>query len=236
MKLIITGGTGYIAKEVIRRSLSQAEITSVVAVARKPVPVPDGLETGADPSKLKSVTVQDYTEYSDEVKKEFAGADACIWTVALTPTKSRLYAMEDVKRICLTSTLAGFRAMLDAGVAKPFRFMYLSGATVDRDLTKKSRYNVEYMHTRAETENQLVALGAASDGVEVSCARPGLVTRPGVTLMGAVSFGIRVAYGVPGIYLSDLAAVLLDQVVNGFEKDPLTPVDLGRLAEKLQSR
>lgn len=79
MKLIITGATGFVGKEVIRQSLSRKEITSVIAVARKPVPVPDGLPDGADASKLHSVTISDYMEYSEEVKKEFAGADACIW-------------------------------------------------------------------------------------------------------------------------------------------------------------
>ncbi len=83
MKLIITGATGYVGKEVVRQSLGRPEITSVVAVARKPVPVPDNLPAGADASKLRSVVVADYTEYPDDVRKEFAGADACIWCVSL---------------------------------------------------------------------------------------------------------------------------------------------------------
>ena len=79
MKLIVTGATGFVGKEVIRQSLGRKEITSVVAVARKPVPVPGDLPDGADVSKLHSVVISDYMEYSDEVKKEFAGANACIW-------------------------------------------------------------------------------------------------------------------------------------------------------------
>lgn len=79
MKLIITGATGFVGKELLRQSLGRKEITSVVAVARNPVPVPDNLPDGADASKLHSVTLSDYAEYPDAVKKEFAGADACIW-------------------------------------------------------------------------------------------------------------------------------------------------------------
>lgn len=79
MKLIITGATGFVGKELLRQSLGRQEITSVVAVARSPVPVPDNLPEGADASKLHSVTISDYAEYPDTVKREFAGADACIW-------------------------------------------------------------------------------------------------------------------------------------------------------------
>jgi hypothetical protein len=50
------------------------EITTVIAVARKAVQA-----DGIDSSKLKSVIIDDYGEYSDEVKAEFVGADACIW-------------------------------------------------------------------------------------------------------------------------------------------------------------
>lgn len=74
MKLIVAGGTGLVATEVIRQSLQMREITSVIALARKPVQI-DGIES----SKLKSVIISDYGEYPDHVKAEFAGADACIW-------------------------------------------------------------------------------------------------------------------------------------------------------------
>lgn len=79
MKLIVTGATGYVAREVIRQSLGRKEISSVIALARKPVPVPEGLANSADAAKLRSVGIQDYEQYPDAVKKEFSGAGACIW-------------------------------------------------------------------------------------------------------------------------------------------------------------
>jgi putative NADH-flavin reductase len=75
MKLIVTGATGLVGSEIIKQSLLLKEITSVVAVARQPIT----LDQGVDASKLKSVVVKDYSEYSDSVKDEFAEADACIW-------------------------------------------------------------------------------------------------------------------------------------------------------------
>jgi hypothetical protein len=85
MKLIVAGGTGLVATEVIRQSLQMREITLVIALARKPVQV-DGIES----SKLKSVIISDYGEYPDHVKAEFAGADACIWYELVAYRKNML--------------------------------------------------------------------------------------------------------------------------------------------------
>jgi N-acetyl-gamma-glutamylphosphate reductase len=79
MKLIVAGATGLLGTEIIRQSLQIPEITQVIALARKPIQTDGSL----DSSKLKSVIIQDYGEYSDEVKSEFDGADACIWCVAI---------------------------------------------------------------------------------------------------------------------------------------------------------
>lgn len=144
MKLIVAGATGYVATELIRQSLRRPEVTSVVALARQTTAVPANLDPGADASKLKSVVVQDYCTYPDDVKKELAGADACIWTVAITPSKSTNYPFEEVKRICQTGTLAGLRAIHEAGSRKPFRFLYMSGIAAERDQTKTPKFKPEY--------------------------------------------------------------------------------------------
>ena len=79
MKLIIAGATGFVATELVRQSLAIPKITSVIALARRPVSAPSNLSPGADVTKLHSVTVKNYDSYPDDVKKHFAGADACIW-------------------------------------------------------------------------------------------------------------------------------------------------------------
>ncbi len=80
MKLIIAGATGFIGSEVIRLSLQRPDITKVIALSRTPL-APLQPEDGADTSKLRNVIVKDYGDYLDSVKREFAGADACIWSV-----------------------------------------------------------------------------------------------------------------------------------------------------------
>lgn len=79
MKLIVAGASGFVATEIIRQSLSISKITSVIALARRPVSAPSNLGQGADPSKLHSVALDNYGSYPDDVKKQLAGADACIW-------------------------------------------------------------------------------------------------------------------------------------------------------------
>lgn len=75
MKLIISGGTGYVATEVIRQSLALKSITSLIVLSRRSVTLP----RSENASKVKNVIVKDYDDYPDDVKSQLSGADACIW-------------------------------------------------------------------------------------------------------------------------------------------------------------
>lgn len=77
MKLVVPGATGFLATEVIRQGLNRPEVTSLVAVSRKPIKTPHVDAVSA--AKLRQVIIEDYAEYPDDVKKELAGANACIW-------------------------------------------------------------------------------------------------------------------------------------------------------------
>jgi hypothetical protein len=54
--------------------------------------------------------------------------------------------------------------------------------------------------------------------------KPGLIDAPGAEK--------REVPGVPHIELSDIAAAMLDQVVDGFEKDTLSNDDLVRIGQR----
>lgn len=55
-----------------------------------------------------------------------------------------MYGFEEVRRVCQTCALAGLGAMWEAGPAKPFRFVYMSGMNAERDQTKKPALMPEY--------------------------------------------------------------------------------------------
>jgi putative NADH-flavin reductase len=84
MKLVVAGATGFVGGEVLRLALRNKSITSVVALARKEVPVPKHAGSEADISKLKSVLLEDWEgPYPDLVIEQLKGADACVWSVLL---------------------------------------------------------------------------------------------------------------------------------------------------------
>lgn len=89
MKLVVAGSTGFVATEVIRQALSIPAITSAVALGRRDVPAPENSGPATDGAKLKSVVCENWEEYSDSVKQELAGADACIWWVAAAVASHR---------------------------------------------------------------------------------------------------------------------------------------------------
>jgi hypothetical protein len=86
MKLILSGSTGHVGTEVIRQSLLNPKVTSLIALTRRPIDVSAiaaslGGGTNVNEDKVKSVILQDFMNYPDDVKKELADADACIWYV-----------------------------------------------------------------------------------------------------------------------------------------------------------
>lgn len=65
-------------------------------------------------------------------------------TVAITPMRSRSLPWDEVKKVCQTNTMAGMEAIHGAGINKPFRFLYMSGAAAPRDQTQKPRFMADY--------------------------------------------------------------------------------------------
>ncbi|KAF2498210.1 hypothetical protein BU16DRAFT_579387 [Lophium mytilinum] len=232
MKLLVTGATGLVGTEVIRQALGISSITSVVALARREVKVPEQVASNADTTKLKTVIVEDWEKYTPEVKEAIKGADACLWLLAITPAKSKTYTFEEVRKVCSGYTVAGIREM--SSVAnKPFRFIYTSGAMTERDQTKKLMLLGEYRLMRGEVENQILAFASQSSGaVEAQVTKPGGIDGPGRALIVSAIAVASAALGVmPKVHVSEVAAAMLQQAEKGLEKDTLENADLVRLGQ-----
>ncbi|KAF2442989.1 hypothetical protein P171DRAFT_416292 [Karstenula rhodostoma CBS 690.94] len=226
MKLIIVGATGFVGTEILRQSLLRKDITSVVAVTRR------ALAPSASSPKLQNVVVKDYDQYNDEAKTAFKNANGCIWTIAITPSKSSNYAWEEVVRVCQTSTLVGLRAMHEAGLGKPFRFIYMSGIAAERDQSKTPSFKPKYSSMRGDTESQILAL-AKEKGFEAMAAKPGLITDGGLAKRAFAS-ALYYTMSVPSVKVEQCAAAMLEQIVSGIEKEPLLNDDLVEIAERME--
>ncbi|KAF5622325.1 hypothetical protein F52700_10588 [Fusarium sp. NRRL 52700] len=230
-ELIIVGATGYVGSGVLRQALTFSDVTSVIAVTRRP------LEQTA--AKLQNVVVPDYGTYSAAAKEAFAGAGACIWTVGVTPRHAFRMDPEEVRKVCQDYTMAGLEAMRSSGVVRPFRVAYLSGVAVSRDANQSLWIAPKYRRIRTIVENQVVAFAKDSDGaVEAVIAKPGFIPAQRgilVTAQTAISRSLGISTA-EAVVLDDLAIALIDQVVHGIEKDPLWPADLNRLAQKVKDK
>ncbi|TGO50197.1 hypothetical protein BCON_0189g00210 [Botryotinia convoluta] len=199
MKLIIAGSTGFVATERIKQALSSPDVTAIIAFPRP-------------------VICDDFSNYSESVKKELEGADACIWLIAITPSKMKDSTLDEARKICVEYTVTGLESITQLPREKgsrPFRFIY------------------------GEAESRVIDFAQASNGtVEACIAKPGLIDGPDRRqgLVGSVLLTLgRSLIGLPKVDVNRIAATLLEQAVKGIEKETLSNEDLVRIGDKVLS-
>ncbi|KAL6715874.1 hypothetical protein ACLMJK_006835 [Lecanora helva] len=239
MKLIIAGASGSVATELIRQSLNIPAVTSIIALSRKPITSPPKLDYNVNASKFQNVVLQNYDTYPEDVRAKLAGADACIWTVAITPSKSRGIPPDEVRRVCYDYTIAGLQAIFKAqgegsrSNSSPFRFLYMSGAASERDQSKTPPMMAEYCLMRGEVENEVLAFAHEHKGALEACvAKPGIIVQPGEALKNAAMTAAKYTVGVPSLRVAECAAAMLHEVIHGFTKEPLVNEDLVRIGQQ----
>lgn len=66
----------------------------------------------------------------------------------MTPFRTGRFDFAEVKRVCQDCTIAGFKAMYESGLARPFRFLYFSAEGTPRDPTNKPVFMGDYQIMR----------------------------------------------------------------------------------------
>ncbi|KAJ6093073.1 hypothetical protein N7486_008362 [Penicillium sp. IBT 16267x] len=230
MKLIVAGATGLVGSEIIRQALQNNNVTEVIALARKPITIDD-----SNASKLKSVVIRDYAEYPDEVRAKLAGADACIWTVAVTPFRAGSFDFAEVKRVCQDCTLAGFKAIYESGPARPLRFLYFSAEGTPQDASQRPFFLGDYQVMRCETENMVRKFPTLYEGTQICIAHPGVVTNSTTWSRTVLASMFRVVNlftrALPNVSRDELAAAVLNQAIYGFDKETMSNDDLVRIGQ-----
>jgi len=74
MKVLVTGGTGTIGKRALLHVLLRPEVTSVVAISRRPLAT-----DVSNHSKLKVIILKDFNDWPQDILEEIKDADAMIW-------------------------------------------------------------------------------------------------------------------------------------------------------------
>ncbi|KAI1457874.1 hypothetical protein F4805DRAFT_158284 [Annulohypoxylon moriforme] len=240
MKLIVAGSTGFVGTEIIRQALSHSGVTSLIALGRREISVPENVGPHADVTKLKSVVCDNFENYAESVKQELAGADACIWTIAVTPAQLRTMGWDLACKICRDYAIKGIETITQLprgdGDNKPFRWVYISGSSSVRDPADKPWVLGDYCVMRGEVESKVLTYAQESRGMVEACvAKPGMIDAPGKStmVMNAVKTVGRSLIGLPKVDVSEISATLLDQVINGFEKDTLQNEDLVRIGQEI---
>ena len=74
MKVIVTGATGLVGREIVQQCLADPRITKVVILTRRAV----SMDIESHP-KADVVMRQDFSRYSDDLLSRLEGSSACLW-------------------------------------------------------------------------------------------------------------------------------------------------------------
>ncbi|KAL4971680.1 hypothetical protein BDW66DRAFT_145653 [Aspergillus desertorum] len=214
MKVIIAGATGFVGQEVLSQCLAHPSITSIVALCRRELP------TTYPKLHVHCMKDEDFLAYSDpQLSASLRGADACIWTLGVTP--SRASDEQAFRRVTLEYTSQAAKAFNNAFTASneggkeasagpKFRFVYVSGGMAERDQSKPLWFNASYRRVRGQAENILLEHAAAH-----STTFESYIMRPGMVLTRQGTFVDRIRGLAPSVRVDVLARAAVDVAVQG---------------------
>jgi uncharacterized protein YbjT (DUF2867 family) len=118
MKLLITGGTGMVGSELLRQAMIDNDITSIIALSRKPLDIQH--------PKMKTVIHRDFLDYSS-LSNLFADCDVCAWCLGVSQLQ---VSKEEYVTITYDYTMTAAKAMLAAN--PKIWFVFVSGEGADQ--------------------------------------------------------------------------------------------------------
>ncbi|RVD80178.1 uncharacterized protein DFL_008083 [Arthrobotrys flagrans] len=217
MKVIVTGGTGFLGTEILRQCVANPRITSIIALARRDL----APEWQAE-KKITTLKVTDFGTYSPEDLKVLEGAEGCFWALGTTPDRGRHMTNEELKTVNEDWPTNAAKAwsqwpLPDGDV---FRFVFTSGSLVPdpANLDQKLWFGESMRKGRAYTEQNLLELAKAGK-LDAYITKPGFITT-GEPLLW------KLAFGKGYVSKEAVTACYLDLLFNGNEKKVLWNPDL----------
>ncbi|MCJ1462818.1 hypothetical protein MMC07_001421 [Pseudocyphellaria aurata] len=201
MKVILSGPTGFIGREVLEQCLQNSAITFIVALSRREIPV--------NSPKLRVIIIKDFLSYPDSILHDTKDVGACIWSLG----RAQMPDNDTARKISIEYTLAAAKAFTPASsTEKKFRFVYLSGAASERDQTKPLWFMQEYRRIRGQVENELIAYAQKHQDTFETC-----IMRPSFVLAKKTNLKELIKSLVPSVRVDVLAAAMIDVALNGIQ-------------------
>jgi len=175
MRVLLTGGTGFVGSEVLTQLLAAEAVTCVTCLTRRPIAIAH--------RKLVSIEVDDFTRYDPALLAQLSDHVGCIW--ALGGKASDFPDPITYERVTHGFALALASALLPH-LAADFSFCYVSGMGADRDEQSRVRWQKMTRHLKGRTERDLLALAASNPRLRVHCFRPGGILPRGSNLLARV--------------------------------------------------
>ncbi|HEV2992283.1 MAG TPA: NAD-dependent epimerase/dehydratase family protein, partial [Candidatus Angelobacter sp.] len=153
MKVLLFGATGMIGQGVLRESLLDNGVESVISISRSTI--------GRPHEKLREILRNDLLGFAD-IESELTGLDACFFCLGIA---SSGMSEEEYSRITYEITLNAARLL--SRLNPRMTFIYVSGAGTD----SSEHGRIMWARVKGKTENALLQLPFAA----AYMFRPGLI-------------------------------------------------------------
>ncbi|KAJ5755107.1 hypothetical protein N7533_004650 [Penicillium manginii] len=198
MKLILTGSSGFVGRELLSQCLEHPSVTAVIALTRHEL-------TGHEKhDKLKVVLMEDFSSYPETAREAIRG------TLGVKP--SQVSDNDMARRISIEYTTAAAWLFNDI-CQKPFRFVYCSGYLAERDQTKQLWYLQDYRRIRGQVETELLTFDNENTGFESYILQPAMIRSRSIINF----YELMIAVG-PSIKVDELASKMLNLALEGGSK------------------
>ncbi|RMZ68053.1 hypothetical protein GMOD_00004212 [Pyrenophora seminiperda CCB06] len=204
MKVLVVGATGAIGNTLLNHCLRRPEVTSVIAITRRPL-------ASSDTDKLSNIVVPDFSALpgtEDAIWTQMADADALIWAMGSYTFDEKVnYAYPLAFQSALSSRLER------NDKSKKFKWVLLGGAFTEPNQTQFLYFLPGQRRTKGLLQTKTLEFAKEHADWEA------IVIRPGGILFGGDTCMNRAAIALFGAGLSIdadvLGACVADLIVHG---------------------
>ncbi|KAJ9611168.1 hypothetical protein H2200_004351 [Cladophialophora chaetospira] len=209
MKVIVTGATGFVGREVVVQCIANSDITSVIVITRREIDV-----TLSQNPKVRVILHNNFEDYPSDLLQQLEEAEGCIW--CLGGKVEDFPDLETARKVGVDYSLAAARAFA-TGICpslqergRRFLFVFCSGKGAEWDQSKSLWLFSDTRKLKGAAERGLLDIAEENPDVfDTLVLRPGGVTPDANVLLAKIA-GVM----VPVVPVSQLAKALVRVCIN----------------------